>query len=224
MSTGIMDAHNLAWKLALVAAGQAAESLLDSYGTERRPVAEDVLRLTHALVRYGTITHPVQRRIRDLAVPALGRTAMVQRRAVRRLSQVYVAYPAGPSAGSGRGRRGPRPGQRMPDLAVRAGGEVTRVHAVLRGGRPMLVVPPACLAGVLDDPWLRAFREDVAVVTGEASGIRNGAAGPVILVRPDGYVAARGRPGDLRAVTAFLRILVGEPAVAGSGGGRPAMG
>ena len=38
-NTGIADAHNLAWKLAAVLAGQAAPALLDSYDAERRPVA-----------------------------------------------------------------------------------------------------------------------------------------------------------------------------------------
>jgi 2,4-dichlorophenol 6-monooxygenase len=39
MNTGIQDAHNLAWKLAAVVQGRAGEALLDSYETERRPVA-----------------------------------------------------------------------------------------------------------------------------------------------------------------------------------------
>ncbi len=42
MNTGIGDAFNLGWKLALVAAGQAPESLLNSYDPERRQVAETV--------------------------------------------------------------------------------------------------------------------------------------------------------------------------------------
>src|SRR6516164_2688290 len=74
LNTGMMDAHNLGWKLALVAADRAPDALLDSYGAERRPVAEDVLRLTHALVHYGTLSHPVRRRVRDVVVPALGRS------------------------------------------------------------------------------------------------------------------------------------------------------
>ena len=49
--------------------------LLDSYGAERRPVAEEVLWLTDALVHYGTISHPVKRRVRDIVVPVLGRSA-----------------------------------------------------------------------------------------------------------------------------------------------------
>ncbi|MBX9386721.1 FAD-dependent monooxygenase [Streptomonospora nanhaiensis] len=39
LNTGIGDAHNLAWKLAAVLKGHAAEALLDSYEQERRPVA-----------------------------------------------------------------------------------------------------------------------------------------------------------------------------------------
>ena len=40
MNTGIQDAHNLAWKLALVLKGHASEKLLDTYYEERAPVAE----------------------------------------------------------------------------------------------------------------------------------------------------------------------------------------
>ena len=39
LNTGVQDAHNLAWKLALVLAGRAPATLLDTYETERRPVA-----------------------------------------------------------------------------------------------------------------------------------------------------------------------------------------
>lgn len=46
MNTGIQDAYNLAWKLALVHRGQASERLLDSYEQERRPVGEDVVKFT----------------------------------------------------------------------------------------------------------------------------------------------------------------------------------
>jgi 2-polyprenyl-6-methoxyphenol hydroxylase-like FAD-dependent oxidoreductase len=40
MNTGMHDAYNLGWKLALVATGVAPETLLDSYEPERRPVAQ----------------------------------------------------------------------------------------------------------------------------------------------------------------------------------------
>lgn len=40
MNSGIGDAHNLAWKLAMVLEGRAAPGLLDSYEAERRPVVQ----------------------------------------------------------------------------------------------------------------------------------------------------------------------------------------
>ena len=207
MNTGIMDAHNLGWKLALVASGRAPDALLDSYGTERRPVAEDVLKLTHALVHYGTLSHPVKRRVRNIVVPALGRSAAIQRRATRRLTHIYVAYPPGPLVRPDGGRGGPRPGQRMPDFPVRVHGQPATLHGILRGGRHVLLVPAAHAANVLSDPALRPCRTDLDVITG--------AAGPhddVVLVRPDGHVAARGRPGNMEAVTGYLRDLLSGPA------------
>ena len=53
MNTGIQDAHNLAWKLALAASGQAAPGLLDSYDAERRPVGEEVVGRTVRSAREG---------------------------------------------------------------------------------------------------------------------------------------------------------------------------
>jgi len=215
LNTGMADAHNLGWKLALVASGRAPDALLDSYGTERRPVAEHVVKLTHALVHYGSMSHPVKRRVRDIVVPALGRSRVIQRRAARRMSQVSVAYPPGPPAHRDRGRGTPKAGQRMPDLQVRAGSRATTLHSVLRGGRHVLVVPAAGAASVLSDPGLLPYRPDLDVVTGDVSHparIRNDGTGPVVLVRPDGYVAARGRLGSLHSVTGYLRCLFSEPA------------
>jgi len=55
-NTGIHDAHNLAWKLALVLKGQAPQSLLDSYSRERMPVA--ALTVEQAFTRYVLRTAP----------------------------------------------------------------------------------------------------------------------------------------------------------------------
>ena len=214
MNTGIMDAHNLGWKLALVVGGRAPDALLDSYGTERLPVAQDVLRLTHTLVRYGTVSNPVKRRIRNVAVPALGRNPLIQRRAVTRLSHVYVTYPPGPLVRPGWGRGRPQPGQRMPDVPVRAGGQPAMLYRVLRGGRHVLLVPAGHLASVMNDSGLRPYSRDLEVVTGDVARAprpRDNGTEPVILVRPDGHVAARGRPGRMEPVTAYLRDLFSEP-------------
>ena len=44
MNTGIQDAYNLGWKLALVMTGAAPATLLDSYEAERRPIAQAIAR------------------------------------------------------------------------------------------------------------------------------------------------------------------------------------
>ncbi len=53
MNTGIQDAHNLAWKLALAVSGHAAPGLLESYDAERRPVGEEVVGRTVRSAREG---------------------------------------------------------------------------------------------------------------------------------------------------------------------------
>jgi hypothetical protein len=93
----------------------------------------------------------------------------------------------------------------MPDIGLRAGGVDTTLSRVLRGGLHVLVVPAADLAGLLRDEGLRPYRRELDIVSaGNSDGT---GAGPVVLVRPDGHVAARGRPGRLEAVTGYLRDL-----------------
>ena len=55
-NTGVQDAHNLAWKLALTLAGVAGPGLLDTYDAERRPVGE--LTVEQAFTRYVTRVAP----------------------------------------------------------------------------------------------------------------------------------------------------------------------
>src|SRR5262249_27246310 len=63
MNTGIQDAYNLAWKLALVHRGKAPDSLLDSYEAERQAVAKALLAstdaLTRGLERFVGLRHPL---------------------------------------------------------------------------------------------------------------------------------------------------------------------
>ena len=121
MNTGILDATNLAWKLALVVSRQAPDRLLDSYGAERAPVAAQVLRFTQGVVRFGTATGSLHRAVRNSALPAL-RVPAVQRRLAGRMSQTRVSYPDGPLTRPARFRGLPGPGVRMSDVPVRTGG------------------------------------------------------------------------------------------------------
>ena len=220
MNTGITDAHNLGWKLALVAAGRAPEQLLDTYGRERAPVAAQVLGFTHTLVRFGTVTHPVKRALRDTIVPAAARVGPIHRRAVRRWTQVNVGYPASSLTWPDRGRGRPRPGQRAPDIQVGTQDGTSSLFTVLRRGRHVMVVTGADPGGTLGRPALEPYRDLFEVVTrgpGDARAFRGGRGGLVFLVRPDGYIAARGRPDRLDTVLGYLRELSGETGISRPG-------
>jgi 4,5-epoxidase len=124
MNTGLGDADNLAWKLALVVQGRASEELLDTYEAERRPVGARVLASTTPATRLAMGPGVVTRTIRDRVLwPLLG-LPFVQRRLVRFTSQLDVKY-SGPLAS---GRRG---GERVP--------------AFVRTGRWVLAGPATCL-------------------------------------------------------------------------------
>jgi 2-polyprenyl-6-methoxyphenol hydroxylase-like FAD-dependent oxidoreductase len=95
MNTGIQDAANLAWKLALVVRGSAPGSLLDSYERERRPVAKGVVSTTDRLTRLATVRSPLLRRLRNALIPVAGRAGGLPRRLAMNLSELDVAYRAG---------------------------------------------------------------------------------------------------------------------------------
>ena len=97
MNTGLQDAYNLGWKIALVTSGRADAALLDSYGQERIPVAQRLLATTDRaftqVVSGGWLAGIVRTRI----VPRLAAFAMTIPRAralaFRTISQIGISYP-----------------------------------------------------------------------------------------------------------------------------------
>jgi 2-polyprenyl-6-methoxyphenol hydroxylase-like FAD-dependent oxidoreductase len=209
MNTGITDAHNLAWKLALVVTGRASETLLDSYGEERAPVAAQVLEWTHSLVSFGTLTHPVKRVVRDTVVPLASRVPAIQRWAVRRMSQQHVEYRASSLTQRSAQIGQLRAGDRAPDLSVRSSLGTSRLVEVLRAGRHILVT-----SSTADSVDLGHFVDQVDVVVCDELGR---AVELPWLVRPDGYLAAIGTAGAM----AYLdRVFAAEQADIAAANGR----
>jgi 2-polyprenyl-6-methoxyphenol hydroxylase-like FAD-dependent oxidoreductase len=120
MNTGIQDAVNLAWKLALVCSGAATPELLGTYQPERAPVGGRVLRLTDRAFTIATSTNPLVRAART-RLPRLAPLALrfgpARAAAFRTLAQLAVNYRHSPAAANGPNppRRGPRAGDRLPD-------------------------------------------------------------------------------------------------------------
>jgi 4,5-epoxidase len=203
MNTGMMDAHNLAWKLALVVGGRAPDSLLDTYGQERVPVASSVLGFTDKLTGLLTMRSWAKRAVRDTVIPVVSRVPVVQRGAARKLSQLSVAYPRSPLVQpDGHGRR-PKPGDRFPDADVRSERGPARLHHLLGCGRHVLIVSGAGVRSALETAGIACYAELVDVVGGDlGSGFA--------LVRPDGNLAARGSAKDTHHIVGYLRRLCGH--------------
>ncbi|PRY02682.1 FAD-dependent monooxygenase [Allonocardiopsis opalescens] len=151
MNLGLGDAHNLGWKLALVANGRAAPELLDSYAAERRPVAAATVRDTTALTEAALSDRAAHRLLREWVVLPLSRTAPVRRQLMRAVSQLDTGYRRGPlapaTAPGGRALElltgAPRPGDRGPDAEVRLpDGSTGTLLARMRGGWSLLLFGP----------------------------------------------------------------------------------
>jgi 2-polyprenyl-6-methoxyphenol hydroxylase-like FAD-dependent oxidoreductase len=104
MNTGIQDAHNLAWKVALAVTNDAASGLLDSYDAERRPVGEEVVGRTVRSAREGigadsTDLDYVIRREAQLLIDYSGSPIVADSRRVAPLAQVAAGRRAPDAAG-----------------------------------------------------------------------------------------------------------------------------
>jgi 2-polyprenyl-6-methoxyphenol hydroxylase-like FAD-dependent oxidoreductase len=96
MNTGMQDAINLAWKLAMVLHGDARASLLDSYSPERNAVGDMVLRNASRLTDLATLTNPAAQAARNLVARFLLGFHAVQNEMVTTMSEIDIAYKKSP--------------------------------------------------------------------------------------------------------------------------------
>jgi 2-polyprenyl-6-methoxyphenol hydroxylase-like FAD-dependent oxidoreductase len=92
MNTGIQDAFNLAWKLALVTKGQAKAHLLESYGQEREHVSKGLLVAIGWAARLATSHQPLLTGMRNFLVPRLTALPPVQQRLINALAELSISY------------------------------------------------------------------------------------------------------------------------------------
>ncbi|GAB2564969.1 FAD-dependent monooxygenase [Nocardia heshunensis] len=129
LNTGVQDAVNLGWKLAAVLLAHTPESLLDTYESERRPVAARVLQNTRAqtaLMRPGPHTEALRE-----TLSGLFDIDQVRHRLAAMLSALDLRYDVGHDH--------PLSGHRVPDADLTVPAGATRVHELLRPSRPVLL-------------------------------------------------------------------------------------
>ena len=176
MNTGIQDACNLAWKLALVCRGLAApEPLLESYSIERSAVGREVLRNAGRMTMLAVLRSGVLRAVRNHAASLLFGLFAVRRGMVNNLTELAIGYPESPLTSLGRRRvAAPRPGERAPV----SGG----THPVGAGDTPRfaLFAPAGPQAAALIAGYPELLEREARPPFGKEG---------IWLVRPDGYVA-----------------------------------
>jgi hypothetical protein len=201
-NTGVQDAHNLAWKLAMVLKGLAGPELLSTYEPERRSAS--AFTVEQAYTRYVGRVAP------DL--PADERQPLANDLNIE-LGYVYhsaAVIPEGPADGAlhenPRESKG-RPGTRAPHISLRRGGELIstldlfgRTFVFLAGADASKWCESAGAAAKQAKIDMDVYRVDGAHGLSDPSGGFASAYGispsGAVLVRPDGFVAWRAKTGD----------------------------
>ena len=120
MNTGMQDAFNLAWKLALVIRKTCGAHLLDSYSPERSRVGDEVLKAAGDLTTVGTLRNPVAQTLRNLVGHVMMGLSPVRHAIADTMTEVAIGYPESPLNGPSLGKEGPRPGERVVPAAGQA--------------------------------------------------------------------------------------------------------
>jgi len=220
MNTGLQDAFNLGWKLALVIGRGARETLLDSYEAERLPVARRLLETTDRAFRLVVSDHPLAGMIRTRVIARVAALAMrrpaVQAFAFRTVSQIGIAYRDSPlSMETQATSEGPRAGDRFPWARLRLGADAaaTDVFASIDDRRFTLIVVDEAAA-----PDAGAFGDLVQTLVvapgadNDAELARIAVRRPAFfLLRPDGHVGCCGSRVDGAVLTRYLDAVIGVP-------------
>jgi len=216
MNTGLQDAYNLAWKLALVVQGRAKPSLLDSYEQERIPVAQRLLETTDRAFQLIVADGWLGALFRTKIIARIAAMAMrfegIRTLAFRTISQIGISYPnsslSQPSQDLPKGA--PAAGERFPwlQLRLKSAGPVEDLFATLDDRRFNLLAfgpaadataIPAELRDLLQVHVIPSNRENDA----ELARVRIPQPSFYVL-RPDGHVGLCGTKLKMAEIVRYL--------------------
>jgi 2-polyprenyl-6-methoxyphenol hydroxylase-like FAD-dependent oxidoreductase len=183
MNTGMQDAFNLSWKLAMVIQGRCAEHLLDSYSPERSAVGDEVLKMAGRLTAIATLKNPVLQSLRNVATHFMFGLSPVQNAFADSVTQVTIGYPDSPlNQGTGlHATPGPKPGERVAPCTDEAplGSGPKPLFSLFAEDDPSAAALIARFPDLLDTKLRAPFNPD-----------------GIWLVRPDGYVCCFSKSMD----------------------------
>jgi 2-polyprenyl-6-methoxyphenol hydroxylase-like FAD-dependent oxidoreductase len=226
MNTGLQDAYNLAWKLALVTQGRAQAALLDTYHEERIAIAQNLVQTTDRAFNYVNSQHPLLKGFRLYAMPLVmrGLWPLVRRIgsfreiAFKTISQIGIHYHAShlsqQDPTSRFPRHAPKPGDRLPYLPTTAttrGTEQwvvgTKFHLVLFSGAGLDAQAQQevqKLQQAYSDllAWHEIPHSHETQRLYAHFGIRHQG---YYCIRPDGYIAYRSASAKVHGLEQYLR-------------------
>jgi 2-polyprenyl-6-methoxyphenol hydroxylase-like FAD-dependent oxidoreductase len=203
MNTGLQDAFNLAWKLALVCNGIADASLLDSYEAERRPVAQLVAQSGDIVEQGEMLGDPAARRDRDVAIRSTFTDPSSRHNEIVAETELNIDYRTSPIV-FGSARSGLAPGQRVPNtIPVRS------------AGHTLVLAAETAAEGAESGSLLNAVRNVVSdsrvfqtVIPVAADTVLDGCGRSTLLaVRPDGYIGMCCEEDHLAALERYEKLL-----------------
>lgn len=236
MNSGLQDAFNLAWKLALVCRKHGSEALLDSYHAERRPVADRIMASGDAAESAQMVKDDEERRQRDVAIRSAFADAETRHHEAVAEAELDIDYAGSPIV---LGHRSDTswPGQRLPDRigVTIAGGGTGKLHdfanrrghtALLIGGtaanredlaRVLRDLEPASGGTLLEATIALASNtgfSDVDAHVEPSAADRLGGGITLLVVRPDGHVGLRAEEDHARLLADYVELLQGPAAKA----------
>jgi 2-polyprenyl-6-methoxyphenol hydroxylase-like FAD-dependent oxidoreductase len=194
LNTSVQDAYNLGWKLALVLKGEAGESLLATYESERRPIAEAVLQISSAIAQQGGGAGPRGRQTQQLDINY--RSSVL-------------------SSDRGRPDRPVMAGDRAPDATyVDDQGQRRRLFETFRGLHfTLLAFGDVDVRAPTTGPEVRVER----LAVDSQPALTYGIGGPtIVLVRPDNYIGLIDESPAPSAAVDYLAAALSGPSNAPS--------
>lgn len=224
MNTGIQDAFNLAWKLALVCQGEADQRLLDSYEAERRPVAELVTGSGDDFETMQGLAGEDERRERDQAIRETFADPDRSHGEVLAETELNFSYAGSPVVGGE--SKGPGAGDRLPAEPVLMGKDGSTLHDVVAGGEGHHVLVIGRDPGEVDRAIARFAEQSIGLArtTARATGLTIGDSpgGQLsaesaerlgidemawLVVRPDLYIGYRLDGDDPEGLDEYFRMV-----------------
>jgi hypothetical protein len=222
MNTGIQDADNLAWKLALVVKGLADPTFLESYGLERWPIERGVLSHTDFVTNLMSDTSRIKSWIRDHIGPIILANENVSRHVRELLSELSINYAGSPFVLAAKNEFALKAGERALDAILEHEGKEVRLFELLRGcGHYLLVlsdqeIDPSRLEFPAGELNVHQVRRQVGDHPGPVDSRGQLAANYgwdcAYLIRPDGYIGASIAPSDINmALSQYLEKIRSQP-------------